>query len=293
MPERKERRPEIMTQNIGDADLAYLLYEGDGPPMILMHATGFNPWVWHPIARDLGSSWRVIAPYVCDHRTVDPEAGGVSWLTLAEDVAAFCRVKRIEKPALVGHSMGGTVLTLALGVCGLKCRGLILIEPIFFPKEMYRREGAWGKNPLAVRALKRKETWNNRKEALSYLRSRPLFRKWDPEMLDLYIHYGIEEAGNGGVRLVCPPKRESALYMGNQRFDPWPVLDHVTCPTLVIEGELSDYKKFIDMKKAAAAFPRGSYRMIKGVGHFIPMEKPREVAAIIKDFFGDPGKPVG
>jgi lipase len=290
MPDRKDRIPEIMTQNIGDADLGYLLYESEGPPMILMHATGFNPWMWHPIVRELGSSWRVIAPYVCDHRQVDPEAGGLSWLTLAEDLANFCRIKRIKKPALVGHSMGGTVLTLALGGCGLECRGLILIEPIFFLQEMYRSEGKFGANPLAVRALKRKEKWNNRKEARSYLRSKPLFNNWNPEMLDLYIQHGIEEAGNGGVRLVCPPKRESALYMGNQRFDPWPVLGNVNCPTLVIEGESSDYKKFVDMKKAAAAFPRGAYRMMKGVGHFIPMERPREIAAMIKEFFGDPGK---
>ncbi|NLW66226.1 MAG: alpha/beta hydrolase, partial [Bacteriovoracaceae bacterium] len=55
--------PEILTQDIGDVDLSYLLYEGDGPTLILMHATGFLPWLWHPIARELAPSYRVIAPY--------------------------------------------------------------------------------------------------------------------------------------------------------------------------------------------------------------------------------------
>ncbi len=282
--------PKLMAQNIGDADLSYLLYESPGPPMILMHATGFNPWIWHPIARELALRWRIMAPYVCDHRKVAPEEGGLSWLILAQDLAEFCRRQEIKSPAMVGHSMGGTVVTLALGEEGLDARGLILIEPIFFSPEVYRAEARVENNPLAARALKRKARWRHREEARSYLQTRPLFRNWDPEMLDLYVQHGIEGAGNEGVRLVCPPKRESALYLGNQRFNPWPVLGRVNCPTLVIEGEKSDYRKFIDMRKAASAFPRGSYRMMKGVGHFIPMEKPREIAALIENFFASPDK---
>lgn len=288
MPEAKGRTPKLLTRSIGDADLMYLLYEGDGPPMLLMHATGFHPWMWHPIARELSPRWRVVAPYVCDHRQIDPEEGGFSWLTLGEDLAEFCRREGIEDPAVVGHSMGGTVATIALGVGGLAARGLILIEPVFFSPQVYRSESKLEENPLAARALKRKDRWRDRNEARSYLRSKPLFKNWDPEMLDLYIQHGIEGTGGGDVRLVCPPKREAALYMGNQRFDPWPVLKKVNCPTLVVEGEASQYKKFVDMKKAAAAFPRGAYRMMRGASHFIPMERPRDILALIENFFGSP-----
>jgi lipase len=50
-------------QDIGDIDISYLLYEGDGPPLIFLHATGFLPWLWHPLARDLSVVYRIIAPY--------------------------------------------------------------------------------------------------------------------------------------------------------------------------------------------------------------------------------------
>ena len=49
----KDHMPRVLTQDIGDVDLSYLLYEGEGPTIVLLHATGFLPWLWHPIAREL------------------------------------------------------------------------------------------------------------------------------------------------------------------------------------------------------------------------------------------------
>src|SRR5208337_3491529 len=85
------RMPKVLTQDIGDADLSYLLYEGEGPPIVLLHATGFLPWLWHPIARELAPGRQVIAPYFCDHRESDPEKGGLNWLTVAQDLAELCK----------------------------------------------------------------------------------------------------------------------------------------------------------------------------------------------------------
>ena len=65
--------PRTCTQQIGDAEISYLFYEGDGPSLIFLHATGFMPWLWHPLARELAGSYRIFAPYFCDHRKTDPE----------------------------------------------------------------------------------------------------------------------------------------------------------------------------------------------------------------------------
>ena len=55
-------RPEVKKQSIGDIDIQYLSYEGEGPAVIFLHATGFLPWIWHPIARALAPSYRILAP---------------------------------------------------------------------------------------------------------------------------------------------------------------------------------------------------------------------------------------
>jgi len=277
--------PQVKTQNIGDADLAYLLYDGQGPTLVMLHATGFLPWLWHPVARALSQTCRVIAPYFCDHRESDPEKGGLDWLVLARDFAVFCKSLKIETPCLVGHSMGATVLAMAAAQYELAPAGMILIEPIFLPQDFYQARIRVQDHPLAAKAVKRRNHWRDEPEALIYLQSKPLFEKWDAEMLSLYVRYGMKRNEEGGMELACSPRMEAALFMGGVRYDPWPLLPQVVCPVLVLEGEYSENRAFIDLQKAASLFPNASHRLVRDAGHLIPMEKPFEIAVMIRDFF--------
>jgi len=279
------RLPQVKTQDIGDADLTYLDYDGQGPPIVMLHATGFLPWLWHPIARALSPACRVIAPYFCDHRESDPEKGGLDWMILARDFAAFCERLNIQAPYLVGHSMGATVLTIATAQYGLAPAGMVLIEPIFLPQDFYRAQIRVQDHPLASKSINRRNHWQDETEALTYLQSRTLFKKWDAEMLSLYVRYGMKQKAQSGLELSCSPKKEAALFMGGVRYDPWPLLPKVPCPVLVLEGERSENRSFIDLKKAVSLFPHATYRLIRDAAHLIPMEKPHETTAIIRDFF--------
>ena len=89
-----------LQQNIGNTELSYLLYEGEGPPLIFLHATGFRHWLWHPLARELASAYRIIVPSFCEHRETDPESGGLSWTTLAEDTVRLCSALRLKNLSL-------------------------------------------------------------------------------------------------------------------------------------------------------------------------------------------------
>ncbi len=277
--------PEIRTQNIGDVDVQYLLYEGDGPTIIFLHATGFMPWIWHPIARRLAASYRIIAPYFCDHRERDPEEGGLGWMLLAEDLCSLCTRLRIESPLLVGHSMGATVMTLANATHGSLARKMILIEPIFLPSDFYGMKIKVADHPLASKSIKRKNHWENAESARSYLKSRRLFKNWDDEILDIYITYGMIRGETGGLQLACHPRREASLFMGGLEFNPWPLLPHIHCPVLVVEGEESENRKFIDLQKASTMMPKGEFMRIGGAGHLIPMERPAEITEIITGYF--------
>ncbi len=278
--------PEVRRETIEGAGLDYLYYEGSGPDVVLLHATGFLPWLWHPIARKLAPSCRVLAPYFCDHRPADPDEGGLSWETLAEDLAAFSRQLGLERPYLIGHSMGATVITLTAAMFDLAPRGLVLIEPIFLPDEIYRMNMRVEDHPLASKSIKRRNGWHDAAEVKAYLRSRKMFETWDEEMLDLYVRYGFLESDAGGLELACSPRREAALFMGGNRLNPWPFLEKVSCPVLVIEGEQSENRSFIDLKKVSGHFPRGSYRLVEGAGHLIPMERPVEIGMMIHEHLG-------
>ena len=280
--------PQAEEYAFGDATLSYLSYEGGPDAIVFLHATGFLPWMWHPIARNIAPAFRCIAPYFCDHRIIDPDKGGLSWMTLADDMSAFLHGIGVTAPFLVGHSMGATVLTIASAAFNVRPRAMILIEPIFLPEDFYRMELRVEDHPLASKSIRRKNYWEDRQEASAYLRSRPLFKNWDDEMLELYLQYGMSTGDTGGLKLACSPQREASLFMGGMKFDPWPVLSKVSCPVLILEGELSENRSFIDLKKAASLFPRGAYRLVEGAGHLIPMEKPGEITDIIRSFFSTP-----
>lgn len=65
--------PQILIQNIGDAELSYHLDEGDGPPLIFLHPTLFLPGLCHPLAQELSVDYRIIAPSFYDHREAAQE----------------------------------------------------------------------------------------------------------------------------------------------------------------------------------------------------------------------------
>lgn len=277
--------PEMLTKDIGDTDIQYLKYGDRGPTVILMHATGFSPWLWHPVSTALARTCQVIAPYFCDHRESDPEEGGLNWVILAEDLCRLCDSLEIKDPFLVGHSMGATVMTLANGLHGDVAKKMVLIEPIFLPENFYNIGLKVEEHPLASKSIRRKNSWQDKTEVRNYFKSKPFFQSWDDEVLDLYIQYGVSEREAGGFELTCSPRREASLFMGGGIYDPWPVLSKISCPVLVVEGEKSENRPWIDLKKAASLFQTGDYTMVEGAGHLIPMEQPKEILKIIEDFF--------
>lgn len=206
-------------------------------------------------------------------------------MTVANDIAALCKKNGIENPFLVGHSMGATVSMIVHALYGVKVRAMILIEPIFLREDFYSIHITAKDHPLASKALKRKNHWKNRSEAMGYLKSKSLFKNWTEEMLELYITYGMKESKGGGLELICSPKTEAALFIGGVQYNIWPLLSKISCPVLVIEGESTDSKNYIDLERTVAVLPKASHIIVADAGHLVPMEQPSKIVAIIGDFF--------
>jgi lipase len=278
-------KPGSFATDIGDARIDYLLWESEGPPLLLLHATGFLPWLWHPIARELSRDFKVFAPSLCSHRQADPQNGGLSWVQLADDIAAFCKSLEIHDPFVVGHSMGGAVLTIAAGDFGVACSRMVLIEPIFLPEAFYGISIRVEDHPLASKSIKRRNYWEDRGAVQHYLESKLFFSAWDGEMLGLYKQHAIVAGGSGGFELACHPLQEASLFMGSMARNPWPLMPEIACPVLVVEGETSENREIIDLKKVARTFKHGHYLLVEGAGHLVPMEKPALVLSTIQTFF--------
>lgn len=264
--------------------LPYLYYPGGERKMFFVHATGFLPWLWHPVIENFVPEYSAWAPYICNYRTCNPHEGGLSWDVIARDMASLCRACDIENHVMVGHSMGATVSAIAVSLYGVAPRAMVLIEPIFLPDEFYQVKAGVEDHPLASKSLKRVNYWQSEDEALSYLKSRSFFSSWDEDVLQLYKQYGMEKLSEGDMRLACTPESEAAMFMGGLARDPWPLLKNIPCPVLVVEGGKSANIGLVDIQRAVAALPKGEYGAVADAGHLIPMEKPAEIALMIKNF---------
>jgi len=279
-------QPILKTVDLSDTHLQYLHYPGNGPAIVMLHATGFLPWLWHPIARELNQkySFEIVAPYFCDHRETDPDDGGFHWALLADDVYKMCMKLNFKNPHVIGHSMGAVVATLSHTVYKLQAQTMILIEPIFLPDPVYQTMITVDQHPLAGKSIRRRNLWKDTAEAYQYLKSKALFKNWDEEMLTLYIKHGMINNDDGGLILTCSPKREAALFMGGMHHNPWPVLNQIQCPTLIIEGGQSENQQIIDLKKATQLIAHGDYSIVEKAGHLVPMEYPKKCLDIFLEF---------
>jgi pimeloyl-ACP methyl ester carboxylesterase len=89
---------------------------GDGPPLVLLHPLGADRRVWDPVTEPLRATHEVIAVDLPGFGESPPLRGTIPTpRALAEAVAALLRELGIERPHVVGNSLGGWVaLELAL-----------------------------------------------------------------------------------------------------------------------------------------------------------------------------------
>ena len=278
--------PPLAMHDVGGVELPFLYYEGEAPPLLFVHATGFLPCLWHPIIEEIKPHKEAWAPYICNYRDCHPEKG-LGWDIIARDLISFCSSQNITDNLAIGHSMGATVLTVASALFGMQPRGMILIEPIFLPEEFYSMDIKLKDHPLASQSIKRKNSWQDETTALAYLKSKSLFAGWDEQMLQFYLKYGMEKQAAGDLKLACSPRNEAALFMGGKTTNPWPLLKLLTCPVLILEGEKSGNKAFVDLPRAVSMLQDGRYLSIPDAGHLVPMQKPRKIVQIINDFLAE------
>ena len=87
---------------------------GSGPPLVLVHGITENHHSWDPLVADLARSFDVVAVDLRGHgaSSVVPP---FDFLTFADDIAAVVGLLRLQRPYLVGHSLGGVVVTALAG----------------------------------------------------------------------------------------------------------------------------------------------------------------------------------
>ena len=98
-----------MKSRINDIDLAYS-DEGQGPPLIFLHAFPLNRTMWTPQAEALAARYRVITIDLRGHGESDAPMWRYTLEQFADDVIGLLNHLSISKATFIGLSMGGYIL---------------------------------------------------------------------------------------------------------------------------------------------------------------------------------------
>jgi pimeloyl-ACP methyl ester carboxylesterase len=191
----------------------------------------------------------------------DAPETGYSIPELADDVAAFCGEVGIEKPVVVGHSLGGSIgIELDARHPSLPC-ALVLVDP-------------WPPDP--------------RPESIEFLREFAAELE-GPTGEDVRRSYardmGVrdDELARRIVDLMCAPSQSvaAAVIRGLAAWNGRDALARCQIPVLLLRASLAEDPDVIALRELKPDLEIG---ITVGAGHFHQLEVPEQVNAMIERF---------
>jgi pimeloyl-ACP methyl ester carboxylesterase len=257
---------------------------GDGQPLLLAHATGFLGLTFRRLAGYLSSRFHCLALDFRAHglsRSGEGWAG--EWAGFAEDLLAVVSAMALGRPRAFGHSCGGAALLLAEQAAPGTFAHLYCYEPVV-PPFLDPLPPDWDQL-LSQGALRRRERFGSRAEALSNFSSKPPLEVLDPGVLQDYVDFGFADAEDGTILLRCRPVDEALIYSEGLSHRAFVDLPKVTCPVdLACGGEAAAYGEDV-LRAMSERLGRARITIFGELGHFGPLEQPQLLAeAMIRAF---------
>lgn len=211
-----------------------------------------------------------------------------NWDLLADEILESIKSQADQPVIAVGHSLGGVLSFLAaLKEPELFKQVIMLDSPLIggFKSTLVRLAKALGfidKVTPAARTKGRRQSWNNREELVQYLKSRPLFKNFDPLCLLDYIDYGLIKEGER-YHLRFDRDIEYSIYRTIPHILPQ-LKGQLKIPTTMIYGNQSNVSTVSDRQYMEKEFAIPSVK-IAGT-HLFPFENPKAAARKVIEVIG-------
>lgn len=278
-------RPRVQTAAVripstDGVELAVHDLGGDGPPLLVAHATGFLAGVYRPLADRLAGH---VHTWALDFRahgdSSRPASGDLRWDRMADDVLATTSALGLDRPFGFGHSMGGAALVLAELRQPGTFRALELYEPVLMPLGAF--PGGDGDNPMSAAARRRRPTFPSRDAAYDNYAAKPPLDVLSAASLRRYVDEGFAEATDGTVTLKCRPEDEADVFRFGGTNGGFERLGELRLPVTVVQGGVNDPGPGALAPAQVAAIPDCRLAVADGLGHFGPQQDPDIVARLV------------
>ena len=247
---------------------------GEGVPVVLLHGLGLSGALWNRVRDDFGPGYQLIVPDLrAAGGTREIEREELSLERWADDLVGLLDALGVERPVLVGHSLGASIaLKVALEHPG-EVRALALIGADATLSNLA---------PRMLASAERIESMGIEKWVAEFWSKNPPFSseslEREPEMLAEYRDLVLANDPLDYVR-QCRAIAVAEDLSGR--------LGDVTQPALVLIGAKDD--RTLPEHGRALAARLGDARVVElpDVGHTLPLEAPNAVATAVSMFLQD------
>ena len=257
----------------------------DAPPLLMLHATGLCAWPWKPIARQLARRYRVLAFDQRGHGDTDPSDKGYRFEYAGDDLAAIVDAMGLERPRVIGHSSGGLATIIAANVLPGRIGPVGLVEtrvsndaPTAPTQDLNRR---------AERTRMKRPIWETRQAMFDAYRTRAAFKDWQDEPYRQFIEGGTRLLPDGHAELKCHPETEATFYGMRDDLRVEKYLRDLPGDWLLLLADYPGCQKIDDpgIHQFQKLVPGAEVKPMGKGSHFLPMEYPNDVLAVIEPWF--------
>ena len=265
-------------------ELAVYDYGGDGPTLLVGHATGFHGRVYDPMLEHLGGCRRISVDLRGHGDATAPDGLDYRWESCADDLLAVVDALELStRGPLVGfgHSMGAAALLMAEPRRQGLFAGLVCYEPVIYPPGVTdddARLDIW-----VERTKNRRSRFDSFEAAVANFASKRPYSLFAPAALESYVRHGFAGRPDGAVEIKCLPTVEAQLYLMGPRHRAWDALRDVRCPVSLVRGAVLVPGPAYWAEAVVGELPNIDFVELEGLGHLGPMEDPGRVAALTAD----------
>ncbi len=254
--------------------LHYYRTGGNELPLVLTHGISDDGLCWTPVAEALAEKYDVIMVDARGHGKSDAPLNGYTLRNLGVELAGLIQALKLDKPILLGHSMGAITALIAAGLFPNLPRAILLEDPppFWMSAEGQPRNDEFINGFIGwIASIKRK----TRDELLTEVRAQN--PTWPEAELEPWVNSKHRFSLN--IReLVNPPDMVSINFPA--------LLKQITCPALFISadplrGAASGEK---DIARIAEHISRLQIAQITNAGHNIRREQFAQYMAVVQQF---------
>ncbi|UCG57140.1 MAG: alpha/beta hydrolase [Phycisphaerales bacterium] len=237
------------------------------PVMIMAHGVTDYGLNWASLAAKFQADYDIIMYDARGHGFSEKPQGPYDLATHVEDLAGLVKALGIEKPILIGHSMGSGTVALAGATYPDLPRAVIMEDPALSELLKYLTEvniPEWKRLIEADKAMG--------KQRLMKLARSKRHPGWSDFEYDHWAEAKLLVSSN-----VVDVIRDEGLRNPNR------IYPKIMAPTLILKADADEEsrRKHIEI---AGLLPNGKLVHIDGAGHLVRLDRPAETERQIRDF---------